>query len=183
LLDRFTKRNPGGGNAGNNPGGGNAGGNSGKGNPGNAGRGNGGSNAGNPRNAQGFKNYGQYVAAQRVSENLGISLSALKAKMTGSNAMCDQGDEIEPRLPTGSHRLLFYELRASTNKRCLGVPGHCLLRQPFILGESRNLRFAVLIGAKLLGNTEAFSVATPDEHRSDGGRIYSHRLSLAGYFV
>jgi hypothetical protein len=30
---------------------------------------------------------GQYVAAQHVSENLGIPIGALKAKMTGNNAV------------------------------------------------------------------------------------------------
>ena len=42
-------------------------------------------NAANSRDTHGFKNYGQYVAAQHVSEHLGISLDALKAKMTGEN--------------------------------------------------------------------------------------------------
>ena len=35
----------------------------------------------------GFKNHGQYIAAQHVSENLGISLDELRAKMTGDNAV------------------------------------------------------------------------------------------------
>ena len=35
---------------------------------------------------EGFKNYGQYVAAQHVSENLGIPFEQLKAKVTGPNA-------------------------------------------------------------------------------------------------
>ena len=34
----------------------------------------------------GFKNHGQYLAAQHVSENLGIPLDQLKAKMTGDHA-------------------------------------------------------------------------------------------------
>jgi len=33
----------------------------------------------------GFENYGQYVAAKHVSENLNISLAALKTEMMGSN--------------------------------------------------------------------------------------------------
>jgi hypothetical protein len=43
-------------------------------------------NAANPRDTHGFKNYGQYVAAQHVSEHLGISLDELRGKMTGANA-------------------------------------------------------------------------------------------------
>jgi|SRR5262245_14428899 len=35
---------------------------------------------------EGFKNYGQYVAAQHVSEHLGIPFEQLKAKLTGPNA-------------------------------------------------------------------------------------------------
>jgi hypothetical protein len=35
---------------------------------------------------EGFKNHGQYVAAQHVSENLGISFEELKAKITGPHA-------------------------------------------------------------------------------------------------
>jgi hypothetical protein len=35
---------------------------------------------------EGFKNYGQYVAAQHVSENLAIPFEQLKAKMTGPHA-------------------------------------------------------------------------------------------------
>jgi hypothetical protein len=34
----------------------------------------------------GFKNHGQYIAAQQVSEHLGIPLDQLKAKMTGDHA-------------------------------------------------------------------------------------------------
>jgi len=34
----------------------------------------------------GFKNHGQYMAAQQVSEHLGIPLDQLKAKMTGDHA-------------------------------------------------------------------------------------------------
>src|SRR5438034_998559 len=34
---------------------------------------------------QGFKNYGQYVAAKHVSENLGIPLEDLRSKMTGQH--------------------------------------------------------------------------------------------------
>jgi len=43
----------------------------------------------NPRNGEsthdpeGFKNYGQYMAAKHVSENLGIPLADLRSKMTG----------------------------------------------------------------------------------------------------
>ena len=35
---------------------------------------------------EGFKNHGQYVAAQHVSENLGIPFEQLKAKLTGPHA-------------------------------------------------------------------------------------------------
>jgi len=35
---------------------------------------------------EGFKNHGQYVAAQHVSENLGIPFEQLKAKITGPHA-------------------------------------------------------------------------------------------------
>jgi PPE-repeat protein len=89
-------RNPGGGNpGGGNPGGGNPGGgnpgsgNPGRGNPGggNPGGGNGGRGNAGPRDAMGFKNYGQYVAAQNISQNLGIPFADLKAKMTGANAV------------------------------------------------------------------------------------------------
>ncbi len=38
-----------------------------------------------PKDAMGFENYGQYVAAKHVSENLNISLAALKTEMMGSN--------------------------------------------------------------------------------------------------
>jgi hypothetical protein len=34
----------------------------------------------------GFKNHGQYVAAQQVSQHLGIPLDQLQAKMTGDHA-------------------------------------------------------------------------------------------------
>ena len=34
----------------------------------------------------GFKNHGQYMAAQNASEHLGIPLDQLKAKMTGAHA-------------------------------------------------------------------------------------------------
>ena len=37
--------------------------------------------------AKGFKNYGQFVAAVHVSNNLNIPFSTLKAKMTGTNPM------------------------------------------------------------------------------------------------
>jgi len=43
----------------------------------------------NPRNGEsthdpeGFKNYGQYMAAKHISENLGIPLADLRSKMTG----------------------------------------------------------------------------------------------------
>lgn len=36
--------------------------------------------------AQGFKNFGQFVAAVHVSNNLGIPFDQLKTKMTGDNA-------------------------------------------------------------------------------------------------
>jgi hypothetical protein len=51
------------------------------------GRGDAGGNPVNTVDARGFKNYGQYVAAQHVSENLGIPFGELKAKMTGANAV------------------------------------------------------------------------------------------------
>jgi hypothetical protein len=50
-----------------------------------AGQGRGRNNAGNGRDAEGFKNYGQLVAARHVSENLGIDFNDLKALMTGDN--------------------------------------------------------------------------------------------------
>jgi hypothetical protein len=37
--------------------------------------------------ASGFKNFGQFVAAVHVSQNLGIPFSDLQAKMTGPNAV------------------------------------------------------------------------------------------------
>jgi hypothetical protein len=37
--------------------------------------------------ASGFKSFGQFVAAVHVSQNLGISSSALRAEMTGQNAV------------------------------------------------------------------------------------------------
>src|SRR5262245_15779425 len=42
-----------------------------------------------PKDAHGFKNYGQWVAAQHVAENLKIEggVDALKALMTGDNAV------------------------------------------------------------------------------------------------
>ena len=42
-----------------------------------------------PKDTHGFKNYGQYVAAQHVAENLQIpgGVDALKALMTGDNAI------------------------------------------------------------------------------------------------
>ena len=49
------------------------------------GRGRGRGNATNQPNAEGFKNYGQMVAARHVSENLGIDFDKLKALMTGDN--------------------------------------------------------------------------------------------------
>ena len=53
---------------------------------GDTGRGGGRGNAANgQKDAQGFKNYGQFVAAQHVSENLGIDFDKLKALMTGDN--------------------------------------------------------------------------------------------------
>jgi hypothetical protein len=53
---------------------------------GDTGRGGGRGNAANgQKDAQGFKNYGQFVAAQHVSENLGIDFDKLKALMTSDN--------------------------------------------------------------------------------------------------
>jgi hypothetical protein len=49
------------------------------------GRGRGRGNASNSRDADGFKNYGQMVAARHVSENLGIDFDKLKTLMTGDN--------------------------------------------------------------------------------------------------
>ena len=43
------------------------------------------SDSAGPKDAMGFENYGQYVAAKHVSENLNISLAALKTEMMGSN--------------------------------------------------------------------------------------------------
>ena len=45
--------------------------------------------AADPKDPHGFKNYGQYVAAQHVAENLQIpgGIDALKAMMTGDNAI------------------------------------------------------------------------------------------------
>ena len=40
----------------------------------------------NALETDGFKNHGQYMAAQQVSEHLGIPLDQLKAKMTGDQA-------------------------------------------------------------------------------------------------
>jgi hypothetical protein len=40
----------------------------------------------NAQDTGGFKNHGQYMAAQQVSEHLGIPLDQLKAKMTGDQA-------------------------------------------------------------------------------------------------
>ena len=40
---------------------------------------------GNAGDFDGFKNYGQMVAARHVSENLGIDYDALKGLMTGDN--------------------------------------------------------------------------------------------------
>ena len=42
-----------------------------------------------PKDTHGFRNYGQYVAAQHVAENLQIpgGIDALKALMTGDNAI------------------------------------------------------------------------------------------------
>jgi|SRR5437867_7119723 len=96
--------NPGGGNSGggnsggDHPGKNNSGGNRhgssnpGGGHPGNSNAGDnhsaGGNHPANPRHeasapdSQGFKNYGQYVAAKHVSENLGIPLEDLRSKMT-----------------------------------------------------------------------------------------------------
>jgi hypothetical protein len=51
------------------------------------GSGNAGGNGVNRADAKGFRNYGQYVAAQHVSENLGIPFGELKAKMTGTAAV------------------------------------------------------------------------------------------------
>ena len=52
-----------------------------------AGRGGRGANPnGNTRDTEGFRNYGQLVAARHVSENLGIDFDKLKTLMTGDNA-------------------------------------------------------------------------------------------------
>ena len=85
--NRRGSSNPGGGHPGNS--------NAGGGNSGQTGSGDnhsaGGNQPANPRNGasapdpQGFKNYGQYVAAKHVSENLGISLEDLRSKMTGQH--------------------------------------------------------------------------------------------------
>ena len=47
---------------------------------------------------------GQYVAAQHVSENLGIPIGALKAKMTGNNAVSlgKAIQQLRPDLPAGA---------------------------------------------------------------------------------
>ena len=85
--NRRGSSNPGGGHPGNS--------NAGGGNSGQTGSGDnhsaGGNQPANPRNGasapdpQGFKNYGQYVAAKHVSENLGIPLEDLRSKMTGQH--------------------------------------------------------------------------------------------------
>ena len=53
-----------------------------------------------PKDARGFKNYGQYVAAQHVAENLKIEggIDALKTLMTGDNAI-SLGKAIEELRP------------------------------------------------------------------------------------
>ena len=52
----------------------------------------------------GFKNYGQYIAAKNVSDNLGIPFDALKAKMTGSSpvSLGQAIQELRPELPAGA---------------------------------------------------------------------------------
>lgn len=49
--------------------------------------------------AQGFRNWGQFVAAVHVSHNLGIPFADLKAKMTGTNPM-SLGQAIQMLRPT-----------------------------------------------------------------------------------
>ena len=51
--------------------------------------------------ANGFKNYGQYLAAKHVSENLGIPLGALRARVTGAHAVSlgRAIQELRPDLP------------------------------------------------------------------------------------
>jgi hypothetical protein len=52
--------------------------------------------------AQGFKNYGQFVAAVHVSQNLGISFSDLKAKMMDGASL---GAAIKALKPTANSEL------------------------------------------------------------------------------
>lgn len=53
--------------------------------------------------ADGFKNFGQFVAAAHVSKNLNIPFDQLKQKMTGpdSKSLGDAIHELKPDLPAG----------------------------------------------------------------------------------
>jgi hypothetical protein len=65
-----------------------------------------------PKDAHGFKNYGQYVAAQHVAENLQIpgGLDALKALMTGDNAI-SLGKAIAQLRPDLSQQAIEVEVK------------------------------------------------------------------------
>jgi len=67
-----------------------------------------------PKDPHGFKNYGQYVAAQHVAENLKIvgGVDALKALMTGDNAM-SLGKAIAKLRPDLSQQAIDVEVKTA----------------------------------------------------------------------
>ena len=68
--------------------------------------------AADPKDPHGFKNYGQYVAAQHVAENLKIAggVDALKTLMTGDNAI-SLGKAIEKLRPDLSQQAIDLEVK------------------------------------------------------------------------
>ena len=67
------------------------------------------SDSAGPKDAMGFKNYGQYVAAKHVSENLGIPFADLKASMVNGNLSL--GDSIQKLRPALSKQQVQAETK------------------------------------------------------------------------
>jgi hypothetical protein len=65
-----------------------------------------------PKDPNGFKNYGQYVAAQHIAENLSIpgGIDALKTLMTGDNSV-SLGEAIEQLRPDLSEQTIEAEVK------------------------------------------------------------------------
>jgi len=70
-----------------------------------------------PKDAMGFKNYGQYVAARHVSENLNISTGALRTEMVDNHlSLGDAIKKLGPELSTQITRAEVKKAEAAAKK-------------------------------------------------------------------